>query len=192
MNLWVGPLPVCLAEHHEGKVRRLRLVSATLSHLLTRKFLAYRKGHTFLAEQPLHGLVCEYALDASPTGMASHTRRAADGTLAALATASVLAANVADVPSATNLFGPRLGPGDDDNMAAWDVPPDWLADHGPCWRIGFGFFSADWTYKISLLIRFHLKGSKQFRDDSTRWVLLMHNCDFEMGSEGQPGKQKGS
>ena len=27
-------LPVCLAEHHEGKVRRLRLVLATLSHLL--------------------------------------------------------------------------------------------------------------------------------------------------------------
>ena len=34
-HLWVGRLPVCLAEHHEGRVRRLRLVLATKSHLLT-------------------------------------------------------------------------------------------------------------------------------------------------------------
>ena len=34
-ELWVGPLPVCLAEHHEGRVRRLRLVLATKSDLLT-------------------------------------------------------------------------------------------------------------------------------------------------------------
>ena len=32
-ELWVGPLPVCLAEHHDGRVRRLRLVLATESHL---------------------------------------------------------------------------------------------------------------------------------------------------------------
>ena len=31
--MWSGPLPVCLAEHHHGKVRRLRLVSATITHL---------------------------------------------------------------------------------------------------------------------------------------------------------------
>ena len=31
--LWLGPLPVCLAEYHQGKVRRLRLVLAALAHL---------------------------------------------------------------------------------------------------------------------------------------------------------------
>ena len=36
-ELWTGPLPVCLAEHHEGRVRRLRLVLAprSLLHLHT-------------------------------------------------------------------------------------------------------------------------------------------------------------
>ena len=32
-QVWSGPLPVCLAEHHQGKVRRLCLVLAALSHL---------------------------------------------------------------------------------------------------------------------------------------------------------------
>ena len=31
--MWCGPLPVCLVEHHHGKVRRLRLVLATITHL---------------------------------------------------------------------------------------------------------------------------------------------------------------
>ena len=31
--MWLGPLPVCLVEHHHGKVRRLRLVLATITHL---------------------------------------------------------------------------------------------------------------------------------------------------------------
>ena len=31
--MWLGPLPVCLVEHHHGEVRRLRLVSATITHL---------------------------------------------------------------------------------------------------------------------------------------------------------------
>ena len=33
-ELWTGPLPVCLAECHEGRVRRLRLVLTAKSFLL--------------------------------------------------------------------------------------------------------------------------------------------------------------
>ena len=43
-ELWVGPLPVCLAEHHEGKVRRLRLVLATLSHLTKAEISSLQDG----------------------------------------------------------------------------------------------------------------------------------------------------
>ena len=36
---WASPLPVCLAEHHQGKARRLRLVLAALSHLTKAEIL---------------------------------------------------------------------------------------------------------------------------------------------------------
>ena len=66
-ELWSGPLPVCLAEHHEGKARRLRLVLATLSHLTK-------------AEISCLWVCLRCFADA---GMASHTRWTAVGTLAA-------------------------------------------------------------------------------------------------------------
>ena len=56
-QVWSGPLPVCLAEHHQGKVRRLRLVLATLSHLRQRlKFPACNVGHIFREARQSTGL----------------------------------------------------------------------------------------------------------------------------------------
>ena len=43
-QLWSGPLPVCLAEHHQGKARRLRLVLATLSHLTKAEISSLQDG----------------------------------------------------------------------------------------------------------------------------------------------------
>ena len=66
-ELWVGPLPVCLAEHHEGKVRRLRLVLATQSHLIKAEIASLQDGPYLPGRTAAHGLVYGYALDASPT-----------------------------------------------------------------------------------------------------------------------------
>ena len=43
-ELWVGSLPVCSAERHEGKVRRLRLVLATHSHPLKAEVSSLQDG----------------------------------------------------------------------------------------------------------------------------------------------------
>ena len=64
-ELWVGPLPVCLAEYHEGKVRRLRLVLATQSHLLTAEASCLQDGPHLPGRTAKHGLVFGYALDAT-------------------------------------------------------------------------------------------------------------------------------
>ena len=42
--LWLGPLPVCFAEYHQGKVRRLRLVLAALTHLTKAEIGSLREG----------------------------------------------------------------------------------------------------------------------------------------------------
>lgn len=64
-ELWTGILPVCLAEHHEGKVRRLRLVLATLSHLTKAERSNLPDGLCLPGGTAEHGLVYGYALDAS-------------------------------------------------------------------------------------------------------------------------------
>ena len=66
-QLWSGPLPVCLAEHHQGKARRLRLVSATLSHLTKAEISSLQDGPHLHGDTTVHGLVYGYAVDASPT-----------------------------------------------------------------------------------------------------------------------------
>ena len=65
-ELWSGPLPVCLAEHHEGKARRLRLVLATLSHLTKAEISSLQDGPHLPGGTAAHELVYGYALDASP------------------------------------------------------------------------------------------------------------------------------
>ena len=57
--MWLGALPVCLAEHHHGEVRRLRLVLATITHM-TKAEITSLVGGTVL-----HNLVYGYAADAS-------------------------------------------------------------------------------------------------------------------------------
>ena len=64
--LWLGPLPVCLAEYHQGKVRRLRLVLAALTHLTKAEIACLREGPHLPGGTVLHDLVCGYAVDASP------------------------------------------------------------------------------------------------------------------------------
>ena len=66
-QLWSGPLPVCLAEHHQGKARRLRLVLATLSHLTKAEISSLQDGPHLPGGTTVHGLVYGYAVDASPT-----------------------------------------------------------------------------------------------------------------------------
>ena len=66
-ELWVGPVPVCLAEYHEGKVRRLRLVLATHSHLTKAEISSLQDGPHLPGCTAAHGLVYGCALDASPT-----------------------------------------------------------------------------------------------------------------------------
>ena len=67
LELWVGSLPVCLAEYHKGKVRGLRLVLATQSHLLTAEASSLQDGPYLPGRTAAHGLVYGYALDASQT-----------------------------------------------------------------------------------------------------------------------------
>ena len=56
-QLWSGPLPVCLAEHHQGKARRLRLVLATLSHLTKAEISSLQDGPRLPGDTTVHGLV---------------------------------------------------------------------------------------------------------------------------------------
>ena len=68
--MWLGPLPVCLAEHHQGKVRRLRLVLAALAHLTKAEIASLREGPHLPGGTVLHDLVYGHPLDASlePSG----------------------------------------------------------------------------------------------------------------------------
>ena len=63
--MWLGPLPVCLAEHHHGKVRRLRLVLATIMHLTKAEITSLVEGPYLPGGTVLHNLVYGYAADAS-------------------------------------------------------------------------------------------------------------------------------
>ena len=63
--MWLGPLPVCLAEHHHGKVRRLRLVLATITHLTKAEITSLLEGPYLPGGTVLHNLVYGYAADAS-------------------------------------------------------------------------------------------------------------------------------
>ena len=63
--MWLGPLPVCLAEHHHGKVRRLRLVLATITHLTKAEITSLVEGPYLPGGTVLHNLVYGYAADAS-------------------------------------------------------------------------------------------------------------------------------
>ena len=63
--MWLAPLPVCLAEHHHGKVRRLRLVLAALTHLTKAEIASLREGPHLPGGTVLHDLVYGYAVDAS-------------------------------------------------------------------------------------------------------------------------------
>ena len=66
-QLWFGPLPVCLAEHHQGKARRLRLVLAALTHLTKPEISSLRDRPHLPGGTTTHELVYGYAVDASPT-----------------------------------------------------------------------------------------------------------------------------
>ena len=66
-NYGPGPLPVCLAEHHQGKARRLRLVLAALSHLTKAEISSLQDGPHLPGGTTMHELVYGYAVDASPT-----------------------------------------------------------------------------------------------------------------------------
>ena len=63
--MWLGPLPVCLAEHHHGKVRRLRLVLATITHLTKAEITSLVEGPYLPGGTVLHNLIYGYATDAS-------------------------------------------------------------------------------------------------------------------------------
>ena len=63
--IWLGPLPVCLAEYHQGKVRRLRLVLAALTHLTKAEIASLREGPHLPGGTVLRDLVYGYAVDAS-------------------------------------------------------------------------------------------------------------------------------
>ena len=63
--MWLGPLPACLAEHHHGKVRRLRLVLATITHLTKAEINSLVEGPCLPGGAVLHDLVYGYAADAS-------------------------------------------------------------------------------------------------------------------------------
>ena len=63
--MWCGPLPVCLVEHHHGKVRRLRLVLATITHLTKAEINSLVEGPYLPGGTALHDLVYGYAADAS-------------------------------------------------------------------------------------------------------------------------------
>ena len=63
--MWLGPLPVCLVEHHHGKVRRLRLVLATITHLTKAEINSLVEGPYLPGGTVLRDLVYGYAADAS-------------------------------------------------------------------------------------------------------------------------------
>ena len=66
-QLWSGPLPVCQAEHHQGKARRLRLVLAALTHLTKAEISSLRDGPHLPGGTTMHEPVYGHAVDASPT-----------------------------------------------------------------------------------------------------------------------------
>ena len=83
--MWLGPLPVCLAEHHHGKVMRLRLVLATITHLTKAEITSlvegpYLPGGTVLHERCSVGSSLRY----QPTPSAREQRSAQDYTFEAL------------------------------------------------------------------------------------------------------------
>ena len=63
--MWLGPLPVCLVEHHHGKVRRLRLVLAALTHLTKAEITSLIEGPHLPGGTVMRDLVYGYAADAS-------------------------------------------------------------------------------------------------------------------------------
>ena len=63
--MWLGSLPVCLVEHHHGKVRRLRLVLATITHLTKAEINSLVEGPYLPGGTVSHDLVYGYAADAS-------------------------------------------------------------------------------------------------------------------------------
>ena len=62
--MWLGSPPVCLAEYHQGKVRRLRLVLAALTHLTKAEITGLREGLQLPGGTFSHDLVYGYAVDA--------------------------------------------------------------------------------------------------------------------------------
>ena len=63
--MWLGPLPVCLVEHHHGKIWRLRLVLATITHPTKAEINSLVEGPYLPGGAVLHDLVYGYAADAS-------------------------------------------------------------------------------------------------------------------------------
>ena len=76
-QVWSGPLPVCLAEHHQGKVRRLRLILATLSHLTKAEISSLQDGLYLPGGTTEHGLVygCVLSSSAGPFFFHEYGRR---------------------------------------------------------------------------------------------------------------------
>ena len=72
-DLWVGSLPVCLAEYHEGKVRRLRLVLATKSHLLTAEASCLQDGPHLPGHTAKHGCLATWTQFTSQKGNSQAT-----------------------------------------------------------------------------------------------------------------------
>ena len=71
--MWLGSLPVCLAEHHHGKVRRLRLVLATITHLTKAEITSLVEGPYLPGGTVLHDLVygSQLMLRSSQSGWSS-------------------------------------------------------------------------------------------------------------------------
>ena len=63
--MWCGSLPVCLVEHHHGKVRRLRFVLPTITHLTKAEINSLVEGPYLPGGTVLHDLVYGCAADAS-------------------------------------------------------------------------------------------------------------------------------
>ena len=71
--MWLGPLPVCLVEHHHGKVRRLRLVLATITHLTKAEINSLVEGPCLPGGTVLHDLVYGYAANHLPQHPGNHS-----------------------------------------------------------------------------------------------------------------------